>query len=141
MGRSGRSFWNSSRVLQVYRKGKWGGLVLAGKLGKWVLFGWLGYWELAGLVLQKKKKKMEDDPFDFESDVLLATSSVLVPTKKKKVVIGLDDLLVDHYKEKNRVVERESKLAKTKKIYANSDDEEDGRVAKLSKYVDECHEK
>ncbi|GJZ92092.1 hypothetical protein Tco_0664157, partial [Tanacetum coccineum] len=84
---------------------------------------------------------MEDDPFDFESDVLLATSPVLAPTKKKKVIIGLDDLLVDHYKEKNRVVERESKLAKTKKLYANSDDEEDGRVAKLSKYVDECHEK
>ncbi|KAF5810285.1 hypothetical protein HanXRQr2_Chr04g0167641 [Helianthus annuus] len=57
-----------------------------------------------------------------------------------KKVLGLDDLLVDHYKEKNRVAERESKLAKTKRSY-NSDDEEDGRVAKLSKYVDECHEK
>lgn len=55
-------------------------------------------------------------------------------------MIGLDDLLVDHYKEKNRVIERESKIAKTKKTY-NSDDDEDGRVAKLSKYVDECHEK
>ncbi|PWA81651.1 hypothetical protein CTI12_AA185830 [Artemisia annua] len=84
---------------------------------------------------------MEEDPFDFESDVLLATSPVLPPTKRKKTVIDLDDLLVDHYKEKNRVVERASRLAKTKKIYANSDDEEDGRVAKLSKYVDECHEK
>nr|GEV09067.1 hypothetical protein [Tanacetum cinerariifolium] len=52
MGRLGRSFWNSSRVLQVHRKGEWGGLVLAGKLGKWVLFGRLGYWGLAGLVLQ-----------------------------------------------------------------------------------------
>nr|GEX78909.1 hypothetical protein [Tanacetum cinerariifolium] len=46
------AFWNSSRVLQVHRKGKWGGLVLAGMLGKWVLFGRLGYWGLAGLVLQ-----------------------------------------------------------------------------------------
>ncbi|CAH1452555.1 unnamed protein product [Lactuca virosa] len=82
---------------------------------------------------------MEDDPFDFESDALLASSPVVAPKKRKKV-IGLDDLLVDHYKEKNRVIERESKIAKTKKAY-NSDDEEDGRVAKLSKYVDECHEK
>lgn len=82
---------------------------------------------------------MEDDPFDFESDSLLATSPVVAPKRRKKV-IGLDDLLVDHYKEKNRVSDRESKLAKTKKIYT-SDDEEDGRVAKLSKYVDECHEK
>ncbi|KAI3706428.1 hypothetical protein L6452_24168 [Arctium lappa] len=82
---------------------------------------------------------MEEDPFDFESDVLLATSPIVAPNQRRKV-IGLDDLLVDHYKEKNRVTERESKLAKTKKTY-NSDDEEDGRVAKLSKYVDECHEK
>ncbi|KAL7595869.1 hypothetical protein Lser_V15G29018 [Lactuca serriola] len=82
---------------------------------------------------------MEDDPFDFESDALLASSPVVAPKKRKKV-IGLDDLLVDHYKEKNRVIERESKIAKTKKTY-NSDDDEDGRVAKLSKYVDECHEK
>lgn len=82
---------------------------------------------------------MEDDPFDFESDILLATSPVVAPKRRKKV-IGLDDLLMDHYKEQNRVIERESKLAKTEKIYY-SDDEEDGRVAKLSKYVDECHEK
>ncbi|KAI3679482.1 hypothetical protein L2E82_51394 [Cichorium intybus] len=82
---------------------------------------------------------MEEDPFDFESDALLASSPVVAPKRRKKV-IGLDDLLMDHYKEKNRVIERESKLAKTKKTY-NSDDEEDGRVAKLSKYVDECHEK
>nr|GFC51668.1 hypothetical protein [Tanacetum cinerariifolium] len=27
------AFWNSSHELQVHRKGKWGGLVLAGKLG------------------------------------------------------------------------------------------------------------
>ncbi|KAJ9554701.1 hypothetical protein OSB04_009315 [Centaurea solstitialis] len=83
---------------------------------------------------------MEEDPFDFESDALLATSPIVAPNRRRKV-IGLDDLLVDHYKEKNRAIERETKLAKkTKKTY-NSDDEEDGRVAKLSKYVDECHEK
>ncbi|KAL8217179.1 hypothetical protein R6Q57_024016 [Mikania cordata] len=82
---------------------------------------------------------MEDDPFDFESDVLLATSPVVAPKRKKKV-LGLDDLLVDHYREKNRALERESKLEKTKKTY-NSDDEEDGRFAKLSKYIDDCHEK
>ncbi|KAL4591598.1 hypothetical protein LXL04_004567 [Taraxacum kok-saghyz] len=83
---------------------------------------------------------MEEDPFDFESDALLASSPAVAPKKRKKV-IGLDDLLVDHYKEKKRVVERESKLAKTKKTYNSDEEEEDGRVAKLSKYVDECHEK
>ncbi|KAK9079104.1 hypothetical protein SSX86_000774 [Deinandra increscens subsp. villosa] len=83
--------------------------------------------------------EMEDDPFDFESDALLATSPVVAPKRRKKV-LGLDDLLADHYKEKSRAIERESRLAKTKSTY-NSDDEEDGRVAKLSKYVDECHEK
>lgn len=56
-------------------------------------------------------------------------------------MIGLDDLLVDHYKEKNRVLERESKLAKTKKKIYISDDEEDGRMANLYKYVDECQQK
>ncbi|XP_071711596.1 uncharacterized protein [Rutidosis leptorrhynchoides] len=82
---------------------------------------------------------MEDDPFDFESDSLLATSPVVAPKRRKKV-IGLDDLLLDHFKEKNRIIKRESELGKTKKSYT-SDDEEDGRVAKLSKYVDDCHEK
>nr|GEZ52693.1 hypothetical protein [Tanacetum cinerariifolium] len=37
-GGRAKAFWNSSHELQVHRKGKWGGLVLAGKLGKWVLF-------------------------------------------------------------------------------------------------------
>ncbi|XP_076919971.1 uncharacterized protein LOC143580955 [Bidens hawaiensis] len=82
---------------------------------------------------------MEDDPFDFESDELLATSPVIARKRKKKM-FDIDDLLVDHYKQQNKKIEREQKLAKTKKT-CNSDDEEDGRVAKLSKYVNECHEK
>nr|GEX64971.1 hypothetical protein [Tanacetum cinerariifolium] len=61
MGRSGRSFWNSSHELQVHRKGKWGGLVLARKLGKWVLFGQLGCTGRVnggGLVLAGKAVKL-----------------------------------------------------------------------------------
>ncbi|KAK1429151.1 hypothetical protein QVD17_11354 [Tagetes erecta] len=82
---------------------------------------------------------MEDDPFDFDLDDLLADAPAIAPKRRKKV-LGLDELLVDHFKEQNRALERKSKLAKTRKIY-DSDDEEDGRVAKLSKYVDECHAK
>nr|GFD47240.1 hypothetical protein [Tanacetum cinerariifolium] len=33
MGRSGSSFWNSSRVLQVHRKGEWGWVGFGGKDG------------------------------------------------------------------------------------------------------------
>nr|XP_043613221.1 uncharacterized protein LOC122585176 [Erigeron canadensis] len=85
---------------------------------------------------------MEEDPFDFESDILLATSPVVAPKRRKKV-IGLDDLLADHHEEKNKAVERERKLArgKSRSIIDHDEDEEDGRVAKLSKYVNECHEK
>ncbi|XP_059625821.1 uncharacterized protein LOC132268922 [Cornus florida] len=60
-------------------------------------------------------------------------------TSRKKV-IGLDDLLSDYYKEKDKLNEREAKRAKTRKSYY-SDEDEDSTVAKLSDCVDKCQEK
>ncbi|ERM98051.1 hypothetical protein AMTR_s00120p00109410 [Amborella trichopoda] len=62
----------------------------------------------------------------------------MVPRKRK--AIGLDDLITDYYKEKNKVFERD--LAR-KKSYKGDSDEECDRTGKnkealLSKFVDEC---
>uniref|UniRef100_A0A6N2KPI5 Uncharacterized protein n=1 Tax=Salix viminalis TaxID=40686 RepID=A0A6N2KPI5_SALVM len=51
-----------------------------------------------------------DAPLDFEFEDPLLISPVIV--KKRKKVIGLDDLLTDHYQEKSKVIERESKHAR-----------------------------
>lgn len=59
----------------------------------------------------------------------------LVSSRKK--LIGLDDLLTDHYKQKSKLVEKESKRAKAPKNY-HSDEEEDTKAASLSRLVDEC---
>nr|GEY91741.1 hypothetical protein [Tanacetum cinerariifolium] len=41
MGRSSRSHWYCSHVLQVHRKGEWGWVGFGGKNGYGLLFGWL----------------------------------------------------------------------------------------------------
>uniref|UniRef100_A0A5B7BZX9 Coiled-coil SMC6 And NSE5 INteracting (CANIN) domain-containing protein n=2 Tax=Davidia involucrata TaxID=16924 RepID=A0A5B7BZX9_DAVIN len=78
-----------------------------------------------------------DGPLDFESEDPLLSSPA--STKKRKKVIGLDDLLIDYYKEKNKVIEREAKQTKAKKSYNSDEDEdEDSRVTKLSQCVENC---
>ncbi|KAF2300675.1 hypothetical protein GH714_015109 [Hevea brasiliensis] len=77
-----------------------------------------------------------DDPLDFESEDPLLSSPVI--NQKRKKVIGLDDLLTDYYKEKSKVIERESKRAKAKKNY-NSDEDDNGKEALLSRKINECH--
>ncbi|CAK9187242.1 unnamed protein product [Ilex paraguariensis] len=57
----------------------------------------------------------------------------------RKKVIGLDDLLNDYYKEKSKVIERESKRAKAQQTY-NSDEDEDAREVELSQCVNKCQE-
>lgn len=64
--------------------------------------------------------------------------SIFLPIRKK--IIGLDDLLTDHYKDKCKLVEKESKQAKKKKKY-DSDDEDFGKEAVVSQVVDECQNK
>ncbi|XP_011620361.1 uncharacterized protein LOC18426041 isoform X2 [Amborella trichopoda] len=78
-----------------------------------------------------------DGPLDFESENLAFSFSI---KKKKRKAIGLDDLITDYYKEKNKVFERD--LAR-KKSYKGDSDEECDRTGKnkealLSKFVDEC---
>ncbi|XP_057954499.1 uncharacterized protein LOC131148654 isoform X2 [Malania oleifera] len=78
-----------------------------------------------------------DAPLDFESEDRLLNS---VSTKKRKKVIGLDDLLTDYYKEKGKLVERESKQAKARKSYNSDEDDDTTNEAKFSQCVDECQQ-
>ncbi|XP_027909000.1 uncharacterized protein LOC114168405 [Vigna unguiculata] len=81
-----------------------------------------------------------NDPLDFElEDDLL--KSPAINTKRKKI-IGLDDLLKDHYKEQNKLLERRKKQTKAN-TKANkrktSYDDEDSKEAKLTRLVEKCH--
>ncbi|CDP07037.1 unnamed protein product [Coffea canephora] len=84
---------------------------------------------------------MEDigDYLDFEFEEPSKVPAAI--TKKKKKVIGLDDLVADYYQEKSKVIERESKRAKSEKQICDSDDdldEEDARqVKEFEDHVDE----
>ncbi|XP_004506066.1 uncharacterized protein [Cicer arietinum] len=79
-----------------------------------------------------------DDPLDFEvEDDLL---SPLPINNKRKKVIGLDDLLNDHYKEQDKLLEKQNKAkkkakAKEKRKY----DDEDRKEAWLTRIVEKCH--
>jgi hypothetical protein len=55
----------------------------------------------------------------------------------RKKVIGLDDLVSDHYKEKSKLVERESKQAKNRKNY-NSDEDVNTKEASLHQVINQC---
>ncbi|XP_054812585.1 uncharacterized protein LOC129313467 isoform X2 [Prosopis cineraria] len=77
-----------------------------------------------------------DDPLDFErEDQLLKVPST--NNKKRKKVIGLDDLLNDHYIEQNKLKEKQSKKAKARKN-SHEDDDEYNNEAMLSKIVEKC---
>ncbi|KAI5388991.1 hypothetical protein KIW84_074591 [Lathyrus oleraceus] len=80
-----------------------------------------------------------DDPLDFEvEDDLLASLPI---NNKRKKVIGLDDLLNDHYKEQEKLLEKQNKQAK-KKAKAKEKkkyDDEDRREAALVRIVEKCH--
>lgn len=59
----------------------------------------------------------------------------------RKKVIGLDDLLNDHYKEQEKLLEKQNKQAK-KKAKAKEKkkyDDEDRREAALVRIVEKCH--
>ncbi|GFZ12832.1 hypothetical protein Acr_23g0012170 [Actinidia rufa] len=69
-----------------------------------------------------------DGPLDFESEDLLLKPPT--PSKKRKKIIGLDDLVNDYLKE-NKKLELKAKRTKARKNYY-SDDEEESVEAKLS---------
>ncbi|OVA17974.1 hypothetical protein BVC80_1835g379 [Macleaya cordata] len=78
-----------------------------------------------------------DGPLDFESEDPLFVSSA--PTKKRKKIIGLDDLLTDYYKDKSKLIEKESKRATASKYYSSDEDEDITRKSKqLAQLVDKC---
>ncbi|KAK9124131.1 hypothetical protein Sjap_013733 [Stephania japonica] len=89
-----------------------------------------------------------DAPLDFELEDPLFTSGcphskvVLRLTLHSRKVIGLDDLLTDHYKEQSKIIEKESKRANNRPRDGLDDEEEDidqnSREALLSQFVDEC---
>ncbi|XP_061339959.1 uncharacterized protein LOC133286544 [Gastrolobium bilobum] len=77
-----------------------------------------------------------DDPLDFEVEDDLLKSPTINNNKRKKV-IGLDDLLKDHYREQNTLIEKRKKQAKAKN--KRSYDDEDRKEAWLTRIVDKCH--
>nr|GFC45616.1 hypothetical protein [Tanacetum cinerariifolium] len=71
MGRPGRSFWNSSRVLHVHRKGKWRWVGFGGKVGYVVLDGgknWL-------INFDTRSSQVKIDRGGFLSSQILASPS------------------------------------------------------------------
>ncbi|CAM8919875.1 unnamed protein product [Rhodiola kirilowii] len=70
-----------------------------------------------------------DAPLDFEFDDTFARSPVT--TKKRKKLIGLDDLLNDHYKEQSKSAQCKKK--KKRKSYSSDEEEEANREAKEAK--------
>ncbi|KAK4756145.1 hypothetical protein SAY87_006272 [Trapa incisa] len=75
-------------------------------------------------------------PLDFELEDPLLDSPA--PAKRRKKVIGLDDLLTDYYKEKDKCIEGELKSKKARKI-DSSDEEDNAREATLSSALDKYH--
>ncbi|OWM73747.1 hypothetical protein CDL15_Pgr026851 [Punica granatum] len=73
---------------------------------------------------------------DFELDDPLVNTHV--PAKRRKKVIGLDDLLADHYKEEGKRIEVKSKRKKPQNN-DSSDDEDNTKEAHLSTALDRYH--
>ncbi|KAL6506425.1 hypothetical protein OROGR_024606 [Orobanche gracilis] len=76
------------------------------------------------------------NPLDFEFEEPARLSPT--PTKKKKKLIGLDDLLEDFQKEQKRLDEKEFKQKKIRKVYDAEDEVDDATEAQLSECVDKC---
>ena len=52
----------------------------------------------------------------------------------------MDDLLTDYYKEKSRLVERESKRAKARKCYNSDEDDDVSKETAFFETIDECQQ-
>ncbi|KAK7312603.1 hypothetical protein VNO77_36578 [Canavalia gladiata] len=81
-----------------------------------------------------------NDPLDFEvEDDLLKFPPI---KNKRKKVIGLDDLLKDHYREQDKLLEKQKRQTKAKKKAKknkSSYDDGDSKEAKLTRLVEKCH--
>ncbi|XVF46250.1 hypothetical protein PTKIN_Ptkin03bG0012500 [Pterospermum kingtungense] len=78
-----------------------------------------------------------DDPLDFEIEDSLLINPVVPNANKRKKLIGLDDLLSDHYKEQRLIEKEAQKRAKARKSY-DSDEDKSCQEAKLSSLLDDC---
>ena len=67
-------------------------------------------------------------------------SVLIVIFSSRRKVIGLDDLLTDYYKEKSRLVERESKRAKASKCYNSDEDDDVSKETAFFETIDECQQ-
>ncbi|XP_072960120.1 uncharacterized protein [Typha angustifolia] len=80
-----------------------------------------------------------DDPLDFEEEDLLL-SNTRATTKRRRKVIGLDDLLTDYCIEKKKFVHCKSKRSNASKAY--NSDEEDKKMREneitFCKFVNNC---
>ncbi|XWS29026.1 hypothetical protein CRYUN_Cryun25bG0121500 [Craigia yunnanensis] len=77
-----------------------------------------------------------DDPLDFDIEDQLLINPVV--SKKRKKLIGLDELLSEHYKEQSKLIEKEAKKqTKAQKSY-DSDEDKNCKEAKLSSLLDDC---
>ncbi|KAL1367607.1 uncharacterized protein LOC107473735 isoform X1 [Arachis duranensis] len=84
-----------------------------------------------------------NDPLDFELEDEFLKPPPNVSNKRRKKVIGLDDLLTDHLRELEKLKEEQNeqekpKTKKAKKDASSYDDDEDPREAYLTKLVEKC---
>ncbi|KAL3618743.1 hypothetical protein CASFOL_037405 [Castilleja foliolosa] len=72
--------------------------------------------------------------FEFEESIRVSPSS----KKKKKKLIGLDDLLEDYQREQKRLNDKKCKQKKFRKFCDAEDEADDATEARLSECVDKC---
>ncbi|KAK5846946.1 uncharacterized protein LOC108480367 [Gossypium arboreum] len=78
-----------------------------------------------------------DEPLDFEVEDSLLINPV-VPSKRKNLM-GLDELLTEHYKEQSKLIENEArKQAKARKCYVSDDEDKNCKEAMLASLLDDC---
>ncbi|XP_075490899.1 uncharacterized protein LOC142529285 isoform X1 [Primulina tabacum] len=75
------------------------------------------------------------EPLDFEFEDPIPSSPV---AKKKKKLIGLDDLLEDYQKEQKILDEKKSKRTNIRNVSEAEDEFDDASEARLSECVDKC---
>ncbi|KAG4988960.1 hypothetical protein AAZX31_11G168100 [Glycine max] len=80
-----------------------------------------------------------NDPLDFEVEDDLLKCPPINNIIKRKKIIGLDDLLKDHYIEQGKLLEKRKKQKKKAKKIESSYDDEDSKEARLTRIVEKCH--
>lgn len=84
-----------------------------------------------------------EEPLDFEFEDPLFLTPTRPPNAKRRKVIGLDDLLTDHYKEEHKSAERirQRDASNSCSSDKNNDYKQTTKERVVSKLVDDCHDK